>query len=560
MNRLTPHLQRSLILSLVAALLIVLIPPALAQGGPDAQVVTPYLNMRTQPSTSAPLVQRLSYGTLLTAEGRNADGSWLYVRTGAGVTGWVATNWVAIRIGLDIGSLPVTNASGTAAPAEAVAALSAPAGETPVISAPAAQQPAVQPQPTGSFNASVTTRLNLRVGPGTQYRRLGVMAPGTQVALQARDASGQWVYGATNTGMTGWMAASYLSTGVAIGSLPVNDGSAPVSGAPAAPQPSQPQPQPQAPAPSTAPGGFILGGQIRGYSYQGWMQTAGMTWVKQQISYSPGMDPNGSAGLINEAHARGFRILLSVTGHPEFIYGDPNYIQNYSSYVAGLAALGADGIEVRNEMNIDREWPTGRIDPGFYTQLLVASYNAIKARNPATLVISGAPAPTGAEGFFGSDRVWNDDRYIRGMAAAGAANYADCIGVHYNEGIIPPGQRSGDPRGGHYTRYFWGMVDTYWNAFGGQRPLCFTELGYLSAEGYGPLPGGFAWAQGVTVAQQAAWLAEAVRLARSSGRVRMVIVWNVDYTGTWGEDPQGGYAIVRPDGSCPACQALAAVR
>jgi len=135
----------------------------------------------------------------------------------------------------------------------------------------------------------------------------------------------------------------------------------------------------------------------------------------------------------------------------------------------------------------------------------------------------------------------------------------DCIGVHYNEGIVPPGQRSGDPRGEFFTRYFWGMVNTYSGAFGGSRPLCFTELGYLTPEGYGALPGGFAWAANVTVAQQAAWLADAARLASSSGRVRLMIVWNVDFTGRWGDDPMGGYAIVRPDGTCPACNALGGI-
>ena len=38
-----------------------------------------------------------------------------------------------------------------------------------------------------------------------------------------------------------------------------------------------------------------------------------------------------------------------------------------------------------------------------------------------------------------------------------------------------------------------------------------------------------------------------------------MIVWNVDFT-TYGSDPQGGYAMVRPDGSCPACDTMAAAR
>jgi hypothetical protein len=143
------------------------------------------------------------------------------------------------------------------------------------------------------------------------------------------------------------------------------------------------------------------------------------------------------------------------------------------------------------------------------------------------------------------------------MAAAGAANVMDCLGVHYNEGIVPPDATSGDPRGSssHYTRYFWGMLNTYSRALGGARPLCFTDLGYLTPEGFPPLPGGFAWAQNVSLAQHTAWLDRAVALAGSSGRVRLLIVWNVDFQ-QYGADPMAGYAIIRPDGSCPACEAL----
>ena len=47
-----------------------------------------------------------------------------------------------------------------------------------------------------------------------------------------------------------------------------------------------------------------------------------------------------------------------------------------------------------------------------------------------------------------------------------------------------------------------------------------------------------------------------MQLARSSGKVRLVIIWNVDFT-NYGADPMAGYAIIRPGGVCPACDALA---
>ncbi|MGH2523854.1 MAG: hypothetical protein ACRDH2_15220, partial [Anaerolineales bacterium] len=278
-------------------------------------------------------------------------------------------------------------------------------------------------------------------------------------------------------------------------------------------------------------------------------------WVKRQLRWSPGM--TASASQITDAHNKGFKILLSVIGNPGDISGGANF-DAYAAFVGELARLGADGIEVWNEMNIDREWPRGQINPVTYTDLLRRSYQQIKSKNQSTLVISGAPAPTGAEVAFGLDRVWNDDRYINGLAAAGAANYMDCIGVHYNEGIISPTRSTGDPRDNYYTRYYGAMVSTYFNAFGGAKKLCFTELGYLSPEGYGPLPPTFGWAGDTSAAEQAQWLGEAANLAKFSGIVRLLIVFNVDFT-DYGDDPQGGYAIIRPNGACPACDSLRVV-
>jgi LysM repeat protein len=335
---------------------------------------------------------------------------------------------------------------------------------------------------------------------------------------------------------------------------------APAPQQPPGPQPTQPPPGPLPTSPPPPPqtgGTFELGGHVQSFAYPDYMRQAGMSWAKRQVRYNQGDSPGGLADWINQAHSQGFRILLGVVGVPSQLgAGGDGYMDQYAAYLGGLAALGPDAIEVWNEMNLDREWPQGQIDPAMYTRMLAKAYTAIKNANPSVMVISGAPSPTGAEGAFGLDRVWNDDRYVRGMAAAGAANYADCIGVHYNEGIVSPDQTSNDPRGdSYYTRFYWGMVNTYWNAFGGARQLCFTELGYLTPEGYGPLPAGFEWAGSVTVSQQAEWLGRAAALSRGSGKVRLMIVWNVDFT-QYDADPQAGYAIVRPDGSCPACGPL----
>ncbi|RPI97604.1 MAG: hypothetical protein EHM39_09225 [Chloroflexi bacterium] len=329
-------------------------------------------------------------------------------------------------------------------------------------------------------------------------------------------------------------------------------------------QAAQEQAQPQAnadpnlPAPvggSANMNGFELGGQVVGLypETRAAMTTAKMKWVKRQLQV--GM--NDSAFLA-EAHGIGLKVVFSVVGDKNQIM-NASYQDTYAQYVAGLAAGGADAIEIWNEMNIDREWPAGQINGANYVPLLAKAYNAIKAANPGTIVITGALAPTGFFGAAGcTSQGCNDDTYTQQMAAAGAGNYADCIGVHYNEGIVSPRQSSGDPRDNYPTRYFGTMLSRAIGPFGGKK-ACFTELGYLSPEGLGSLPGAFAWGGETSVAEQAQWLAEAAVSAASSGNVRMMIVFNIDFTTWGGSDPMAGYAIMRPGGSCPACSALGGV-
>lgn len=303
-------------------------------------------------------------------------------------------------------------------------------------------------------------------------------------------------------------------------------------------------------------GGFEIGGQVQEFSLStaGKMNQAKMKWVKFQAKVG---DEN-AFNLLNAAKAQGFKALFSVIGDIPSVVNS-SYWDTYAAYVGRLAGAGASAIEVWNEQNLDREWPRGQIDPVKYTGLLAKAATAIKAANANTIVISGAPAPTGAAGAGGkSDAYWNDDTYLAGMAAAGAASYFDCVGVHYNEGIVSPTQSSGDSRDNYPTRYFSTMLNRALAPFPG-KPACFTELGYLTPEGYGPLPAGFAWASKTTIAQQAQWLKEAALLSSSSGRVRLMIVFNVDFS-FYGADPQAGYAMNRLGGSCPACDALASVQ
>ncbi|MBK8905568.1 MAG: hypothetical protein IPM53_30580 [Anaerolineaceae bacterium] len=321
-----------------------------------------------------------------------------------------------------------------------------------------------------------------------------------------------------------------------------------------------PPPLPEEPIPIGLPvplypinlGSFAWGGQTHDLQNLPLMQAGGMKWLKFQLKWRPDSTPTELVERIWLAKAAGFKVLVSVTGDP---YPTEIDFAAFVAFMEGVARLPQppDAIEVWNEMNIDYEWPPGQIDPAQYVeQMLKPSYLAIKAANQNISVISGAPASTG---FDNDINAWAVNRYVAGMVEAGAANYLDCVGVHFNESATSPYADSGHPAGSHYLWYYQPTLQMIYFAFGGARPLCLTELGVLSADGYPALPGRFWWAADTTAAEQALWLAEALTIANHSGYVRLAIIFNVDIT-HWESDPQGGFAILRPGGDCPFCRLL----
>jgi hypothetical protein len=318
--------------------------------------------------------------------------------------------------------------------------------------------------------------------------------------------------------------------------------------------------------PPTPVRGFALGGHVNNRTDNlSVLKEAGMTWVKVQLRYSPGADPQSTVRDYQEYKSQNLMLLVSVVGHPEDILaGGTAFFQQFAEFLAQVASV-ADAIEVWNEPNIDEEWPEGQIDPAMYTQMLRYAYTAIKASYPTTLVISAAPAPTG---LHIPTNVWDDGRYIQGMAQARAYEYMDCVGVHFNAGATAPSETSGHPADDgqrHHSWYFLPMMELYWNTFnppGSNKTvdLCFTEIGFVTDEGMPQTlaqagASGFLWGANIRLYDQGVWLSDALQRACHSGKVRLFIVWNVDFE-TYGTDPQAGYAILRPDGRCPSCAHL----
>ncbi|MCC6614191.1 MAG: hypothetical protein IT320_11985 [Anaerolineae bacterium] len=297
------------------------------------------------------------------------------------------------------------------------------------------------------------------------------------------------------------------------------------------------------------------------------LRAMGMEWVAVNLPFeiASGLDSLQLASmLISAVHAHDMRILLTVTGTKlDMMAHRETYTDDYASFIGTVAGLAPDAIQVWNEPNIDVNWIAGEIDAVAYVDLLTGAYEAIKAANPDVMVISAALAPTSAQSVM-SEHVVNDDTYYTLMAQAGAAEAADCIGVHYVEGIVAPDTTSGDSRGESGTRYLTTMLERAAAPFrerGDVVPLCVTELGYISPEGLPEeMSDPFAWANETSVDEQARWLAGSIVLMSelSSKQVELVIVFN--YNSVSPAAYHHGYSMLRPDGSCPACDAIATLQ
>lgn len=462
----------------------------------EVTVTVDSLNVRSSPSLQGQIVGKLTGGTKITPLGKSDDGGWWKISY-SGTEAYIYAEYAVAG-----GSYGATAAVSTG----------------------------------GGSTVSVTSDyLNVRSGPGLGNSIIGQLNGGASVDTLGKSSDGAW-WKINYNGTEGYIYAAYTTGGA--------------TAAAAAPAPAT--------TASASTGGFEVGAHIRGTDYLGQMKDVGMNWVKYQVVMSGGA-PDLS-GIISAVHGAGLKILIGAVGERSRA-ADTGYHSEFAGYLANIASQGADAIEVWNEPNLDREYGgsgTGQVNPENYANMLRVAYGAIKAANGGTLVISGAPAPTGYKGGGCDSEICDDQPFLQRLAAAGAAQWMDCIGAHHNGSPNAPDTRSGGPTGDHASWYFWGTLDVSYNAFGGSRPLCWTELGYVTGEGIGALPSGFSWGSNITLDNQAQWLARAAELSRDSGKVRLMIIWNADFR-QFDSDPQAGYSIFRPNGECRACSTLRTV-
>jgi polysaccharide biosynthesis protein PslG len=137
---------------------------------------------------------------------------------------------------------------------------------------------------------------------------------------------------------------------------------------------------------------------------------------------------------VDAAASRGLAVVGVVTAPPARpgTVGTPAGAATTTEFAAFVAATVTRfrgrlaAVEVGSDPNLSPPRPP---DAGSYVALLRAVYPAVKAADPAVLVICGALASaTGA---------WDPVEFLRRMYAAGAAGSFDAVGFHPQTGAVP---------------------------------------------------------------------------------------------------------------------------
>ena len=322
-----------------------------------------------------------------------------------------------------------------------------------------------------------------------------------------------------------------------------------------------------------------------------------MGWIKQQMrwgvfSQTPGQfDWTGFDRVINAASSKGLKVMLSIVTAPQWshpnlpataddpgaINAPPDDLTEYAKFVGEVVDRypgKIHAIEVWNEENIDAEWRAvpQSVDPEKYVQMLKLAYQTIKAKDPNIVVISGALAPTGY--FVGgcSAAGCDDGPYLKRMVSAGFLQYADCVGAHANGYNVPPDKTINDNytdptatfRGPFENRipswYFRSTLELYRDTVQNQKPVCVTEFGWASNEGFGVVVPGYEFASDNTQQEQADYIVQAFKLMKQWGYVKMAFLFNLDYaqkSPNGANDRTADWSIMGLDGSArPAFTAL----
>jgi hypothetical protein len=277
------------------------------------------------------------------------------------------------------------------------------------------------------------------------------------------------------------------------------------------------------------------------------MVAAGATWVRIDMGWASfensaqGQIENWYVNLadtaVNEARARGLHVLVTLFQTPNWADGgagtsapptNPADYARFAQWAAQHFQGRVEAWEVWNEPNMTDFW-TGSATQ--YAQLLKDAYPAIKAGDPQTQVVLGAPA-------------FNDSNWIGALYQAGIHGSFDVMATHPYEGYAnAPPETADDGTRGTLTHIV--AVHNLMVANGdASKPIWFTEFGWSSHTTASGAPN---WQWGVTDAQQGDYFVRTLRWIATNAPYVTKVFWYTDRNEQSGDLQNDNYGLLNYD-------------
>ncbi|GIV97089.1 MAG: hypothetical protein KatS3mg057_1746 [Herpetosiphonaceae bacterium] len=304
-------------------------------------------------------------------------------------------------------------------------------------------------------------------------------------------------------------------------------------------------------------------------------KNAGMPWIRQQVAWMDHHDQSGAIywgeldNVVNDAHAHGIKLLLSVVRAPSWATPDGknglpsrDHFDEFAYFMGEMAKRykgKVQAYEIWNEQNLAIE-NGGRVpEASFYVDLLAVAYDAIKAQDPYAIVVSGAPSSTETNDPYiaVSDitfyrQMFNNPKFrthmdVIGVHPGGQHNPPDTLWPD-NPGPFPEWQKSRE----FYFRRVEDVRAEMLKAGLGDRQIWITEFGWATANN----TPGYEYGNNTDFNEQAQYIVRAFQMGRHDYApwVGAMFLWNLNFAVPWGErgnplHEQASFGVINPDWS-----------
>lgn len=306
----------------------------------------------------------------------------------------------------------------------------------------------------------------------------------------------------------------------------------------------------------------------------------GVNWAKIDVAWSQIEAEQGGAdyadldALVRALDAADLELLLNIYDAPDWsranyranmnskllAYGGPPAdLNDFTAFLAQTVARYAglvDAYEIWKAPNLLKYWnvpiyekpPKETEDGDFglpasialgtahYATLLELAYATVKAHDADAQVISAGLAPVGFTDNYNSIAT---DIYLDELLAAGAADYADGIGVIFSASAVPPTLPCCEQPPGvesHYESFlqnFGGLMAHYaatLDKHAVELPLLLTQVGWGTVDGANlAVPAtGYEWLNYTSQAEQALYVRQAYQLAQEMAALSAMFLYNLN--------------------------------